>query len=393
MANDSEGDRPKPPPDYRVYRSRRGLGLSKPDLGSLGDKVRAKRDDQPRRERPQPGLAPQRNRRPWIKWIALGIGGWLLLSLITFAISATIQKGKLADTGGTLGGNPLLAAFPQNILVLGTDVRSDDFAGEEADSEECQEQAASGETPSACAAGARADTLMVLRAGGGAFEKLSIPRDTLASIPGIGSGKINSAYAFGGAELQIETVENFLGININHVAIVDFGGFEDLIDSVGGVKVDLPRKVCNTISEGAFKISIGPGEETLSGDKALALARTRTSTCGAPITDLDRTRFQQLILQGMKERLTDPLRVPYNFVKGPWIGWSAPKAFVSDMGALTMPQFVFAAAIGGDSGTTVLKPLDVGANPLIVPADQCRKAVRKLTGEAPDETPPCSPAA
>ncbi len=123
---------------------------------------------------------------------------------------------------------------------------------------------------------------MVLRAGGGAFEKLSIPRDTLAAIPGFGNDKINSAYAFGGAELQIETVEDFLGIDINHIAIVDFAGFEDLIDSVGGVKVDLDRQVCNEISGGAFRIDLGPGEETLSGEKALALARTRTSTCGEP---------------------------------------------------------------------------------------------------------------
>ncbi|MDQ2676264.1 MAG: LCP family protein, partial [Actinomycetota bacterium] len=221
---------------------------------------------------------------------------------------------------------------------------------------------------------------------------LSIPRDTLAAIPEHGNDKINAAYAFGGAELQIRTVEDFLGIDINHIAIVDFAGFQDLIDSVGGVKVDMPRRVCNTIS-GAFNIDLGPGEETLSGEKALALARTRTTTCGPPISDLDRTKFQQLILQGLKDRLTDPLRLPYNFVKGPLIGWSAPKAFVSDMGALTMPQFVFAAAIGGSSDSTVLKPLDIGANPLVVPLEECVKAVRKLTGEAPENDPLCSPAA
>lgn len=387
MADD---ERPKPPPDYKVYRSRRMPSVGKPDLKSLREKVKPGGPKEPQKRDQRPALEPEKNRPPWLKWIALGVGGWLLLSFLTFAISATIQKSKLADTGDTLGGNPLLAAVPQNILVLGTDVRAEGF-GAEAESDECLEQAASGETPSACAGGARADTLMVLRAGGGAFEKLSIPRDTLAAIPGVGNDKINSAYAIGGAELQIETVEDLLGININHIAIVDFGGFEDLIDSVGGVKVKLTRRVCNEISGGAFKIDLGPGEVTLSGDKALALARTRTSTCGPPLTDLDRTKFQQLILQGLKDRLTDPLRLPYNFVKGPFIGWSAPKAFVSDMGALTMPQFVFAAAIGGSSGSAVLKPLDIGANPLVVPLEQCIKAVRKLTGEAPENDPLCSP--
>ena len=387
----SGGGRPKPPPDYKVYRSRKGLSLGKPDLGSLREKVRPKGGKDP--GRPAPALEPERKRRPWLKWIGIVLGGWLLLSLVTFAISATIQKSKLADTGDTLGGNPLLAVSPQNILVLGTDVRSDEFGGaEETESKECQEQAASGETPSACAAGARADTLMVLRAGGGAFEKLSIPRDTLATIPDHGVDKINAAYAFGGAELQVKTVEDFLGIDINHIAIVDFAGFQDLIDSVGGVKVDLDRQVCNTISGGTFEIDLGPGEETLSGEKALALARTRTTTCGEPISDLDRTQFQQLILQGLKDRLTDPLRIPYNFAKGPLIGWNAPKAFVSDMGALTMPQFVFAAAIGGSSDSAVLEPVDIGANPLIVPLEECISAVRKLTGDPPENDPLCSPA-
>ena len=386
----ADEERPKPPPDYKVYRSRRAPSVGKPDLSSLREKLQPGGSKKPTDER-RPALEPEGKRRPWLKWIGFAVLGWLLISFATFAISATIQKSKLADTGDTLGGNPLLAASAQNILVLGTDVRSDAFAGEEAESDECVEQALSGDTPSACAGGARADTLMVLRAGGGAFEKLSIPRDTLAAIPGVGSDKINSAYAVGGAELQVETVQDFLGIDINHTAIVDFGGFQDLIDSVGGVKVDLARQVCNEISDGAFKIDLGPGEVTLSGEKALALARTRTSTCGPPISDLDRTKFQQLILQGMKDRLTDPLRIPYNFVKGPLIGWSAPKAFVSDMGALTMPQFVFAAAIGGDSDDAVLKPADIGANPLVVPVEECVSAVRKLTGDAPENDPVCSP--
>ena len=71
---------------------------------------------------------------------------------------------------------------------------------------------------------------MLVRAGGGAFEKLSIPRDTFAAIPGAASQKINAAYAFGGAALQIETVEDFLGIDIDHVVILDFEGFADFID-------------------------------------------------------------------------------------------------------------------------------------------------------------------
>lgn len=395
MSPTDEGGPPERP-DYKVYRSRRLPRIGKPELSSLrkkgdGDRKKGREPRGGRRREP----APERERPSWrryLKWAALAALGWLLLSLVAFAISATIQKGKLADTGNSLGGNPLLAAFPQNILVLGTDVRGEEFASaEQVETEECVEAAETGAATVDCADGARADSIMILRAGGGSFEKLSIPRDTLAAIPGVGNSRINAAYRFGGAKLQVETVEQLLGIDINHVAIVDFAGFRDLINAIGGVKIKLDRPVCNEISGGTFRVNLRRGEHTLNGEKALALSRTRSSTCGPPLNDLDRTLFQQLIIQGMKDRLTSPTRAPINFLKGPLIGWNAPRAFVSDMGALQMPQLAFAAAIGGDSTTHVLEPLDPGANPLFVPLENCIKAVRQLTGEAPEQDPLCSP--
>jgi LCP family protein required for cell wall assembly len=389
MGPNDEGNRQEPP-DYKVYRSRRRF--SAPDLDSVREKLgRKPREKAPKEPRRTDEAKPEREGRPWLKWIGFAVLGWLLLSFLAFAISATIQKSKLTDMGDTLDSNPLMAVFPQNILVLGTDIRDTEFgSADQAESEECVEAAATGEGTLDCASGARADSIMVLRAGGGAFEKLSIPRDVLAAIPGFENDKINAAYRFGGAPLMVETVEQLLGIELNHVAIVDFAGFRDLIDSLGGVDVELDKPVCNEISGGAFNINFDAGEVHLNGDKALALARTRASTCST-INDLDRTRFQQQIIQGMKDQLTDPLRIPINFLKGPLIGWNAPKAFVSDMGAFAMPQFVFAAAIGGSSDTEVLEPENVAANPLFVPVENCIEAVRKLTGDPPENDPVCSP--
>ena len=210
---------------------------------------------------------------------------------------------------------------------------------------------------------------MLIRAGGGAFRKLSIPRDAYAEIPGQAPQKINGAYAYGGAALQIKTIEQFLDLEIDHVAIVDFTGFEDLIDAVGGVEVDLPHKLCADISggsgggQGGVTLRLKKGENTLDGEKALAYSRIRKpSECPGPgksaytlgYDDIDREKAQQAVINGIKDRLTDPLRAPYNFVKGPIIGWNAPKAFVSDMGFLTMPQLVLAAAIGGSAPADVL---------------------------------------
>lgn len=400
----SSGDQQGGPdrPDYKVYRSRRGPSLPKPGLPSFGK--RGSSSGKPR-DPGEPGApnGPEqagdgssrtpRRRRPWLRWILLGLAGWLLLSVVAFGVSAQIQKSKLADTGGKLGGNPLLVAFPQNILILGTDVRSDEFASSDAQDDRCVDAAASGATaPDGCVAG-RADTIMILRAGGGAFEKLSIPRDAYAEIPGHDDQKINAAYAFGGAELQVETVEQFLGIEINHVAIVDFGGFRDFINAIGGIEIEMPRPVCNEISGGTYKINLR-GKETLNGDTALALARSRESTCGHGIDDIDRARFQQLILQGIKDRMTNPLRIPRNFLFGPLIAWNAPKAFVSDMGALTLPQLALAAAIGGSSDSSVLQPSGLGpGGSLLISSRNCAKGIKNLTGERPDERPPCSPTA
>jgi LCP family protein required for cell wall assembly len=373
-------------PDYKVYRSRPRLldRVRSPDVESLRERVRG-----PRRAPPKPAT----RRKPWWRWILIALGAWLLLSIVVFAISAEIQKAKLADgakdqLGATI---PLLAVDPQTILVIGTDAREEGTLDGSETSPECLEEAQNGEPPSSGCPGFRADTLLLVRAGGGTFRKLSIPRDSFAEIPGQGAQKINAAYAFGGAGLQIETVEQFLDTQVDHVVIVDFEGFKDFIDAIGGVEVDLPDKLCSEVSGGAeaggFTLNAGPGEVTLGGEEALIFARTRTNNCPEAggsdefdsYDDLDRAAAQQDVLSGIKGRLTSPLRLPYNFIKGPWIGWTAPKALVTDMGALTMPQLVLASIIGGDSETAVLEPSGAGpAGSLIISDEERQAAVDKL---------------
>jgi LCP family protein required for cell wall assembly len=340
-----------------------------------------------------------------LKWVGLAALGWILLSFLAFAVSAQLQAFKLSgDAKAALHGNPFLLVDPQTILVIGTDARPPDTKEPgAAPSEECFEQQSHGDAPHGeCSVGQfRADTLMLIRAGRGAFRKLSIPRDAYAEIPGQSPQEINGAYAFGGAALQIEAVEQFLGIEIDHVAIIDFTGFEDLIDAVGGVEVDVPQKICIDISGGAgggqggFTLRLGKGENTLDGEQALTYARARKpSECPGPgasaytlgYDDFDREAAQQAVINGIKGRLTDPLRLPYNFVKGPIIGWEAPKAFVSDMGFFTMPQMVLAAGIGGSGPTDVLcaGPL-AGCPPgpsgsVEVPDSVRQKAVNRLIG-------------
>jgi LCP family protein required for cell wall assembly len=401
----SDEQRPPEPPEYNVYRSRKGLfsRLKGADLSGLRDRARL-----PSRK-PRGGGGPRLPRGPRapfglrrvFKWLALAALGWILISFLAFAVSAQLQSFKLSgEASEELSGDAMLLPSAQTILVLGTDARPPG-SGDKDVSEECFEQQSKGEKPhDPCFEGEfRADTLMLIRAGGGAFRKLSIPRDAFAEIPGHMPTKINAAFAFGGAALQIRAVEQFLGIEIDHVAIVDFTGFEDLIDAVGGVEVDVPVKLCADISGGAgggqggVTLRLGKGENTLDGEKALAYSRIRkVSECPGPgksayafgYDDLDRERAQQEVINGIKGRLTDPLRLPYNFVKGPIIGWEAPKAFVSDMGFLTMPQLVLAAGIGGSAPAEILcgtPQTECGPGPegsIEVPQSERQRAVDKL---------------
>jgi LCP family protein required for cell wall assembly len=369
-------ERPPEPPEYNVYRSRRGLlaRLRGAEIPSFKKELpwRRKGDGSEEPERPRPKRAPFDVKRV-LKWVAIAAFGWILISFLAFAVSAQLQAFKLSgEAKDALHGSPFLLFNAQTILVLGTDARPPDTKEPgAAPSQQCFEQQEKGEAPhEPCEQGQfRADTLMLIRAGAGTFNKLSIPRDSFAEIPGEAPQKINAAFAFGGAALQIKTIENFLNLKIDHVAIIDFTGFEDLIDAVGGVEVDLPHKLCADISGGAghgqggITLHLPKGEVTLDGQQALAYSRIREpSECPGPgksaftlgYSDFDREKAQQQVINGIKGRLTDPLRIPYNFIKGPIIGWDAPKAFVSDMGFLTMPQLVLAAGIGGSAPTDVL---------------------------------------
>jgi LCP family protein required for cell wall assembly len=401
MADEPKPDRPperSEPPEYTVYKSRPSLRdrIGKPDLSSLRERLSRGRSGGPGDGDDGPG-----DERPWwrraLKWAGLFALGWILLSLLTFAVSAQIQKWKLADgVSKPLDGNPFMLVDPQTILVLGTDVRSGAFAGPaEAEPENCIEAVVSGRPKDGSCKNPpyRSDTIMLIQAGRGTFRKLSIPRDTLAEIPGQGAQKINSAYASGGAKLAIRTVENLLGIDIDQVAIIDFDGFRKFIDTIGGIDVDLPTPVCSSVSDGAFKLDLKEGENHLDGFQAITLARTRENTCGSGEftgTDVERATFQQLILDGIKGKLTSITALPSNFIKGPLIGWEAPKAMVSSMGMLTMPQLVISSAIGGGGGTDVLKPSSTtGAGNLVISPEECQRAAEELLGHKPPHQPDC----
>lgn len=128
----------------------------------------------------------------------------------------------------------------------------------------------------------RSDTLMLLHldADRHAAYLISFPRDMYVPIPGHGKNKINSAYAFGGSELTVSTVQQLLGVKIAHAAVVDFPGIVKITQELGGVTINNPYAFTS------HGYSYPKGSITLSGDRAMWFVRERYAL---PHGDLDRT--------------------------------------------------------------------------------------------------------
>src|SRR5918911_1657689 len=161
---------------------------------------------------------------------------------------------------------------PLGVLVLGVDRRPNSAEGEST----------------------RSDTIMLVRVipATGEVKLLSVPRDLYVEVESGEKDRINTAYAYGGVEKARAVMEDLTGVDIDNYAIVDFEGFEEVIDSIGGVRVD--------VGSGVFPEywNMGEGFERLNGHKALKYARYR----GTPGADLDRIDHQQKLLAALRRQ-------------------------------------------------------------------------------------------
>jgi LCP family protein required for cell wall assembly len=123
---------------------------------------------------------------------------------------------------------------------------------------------------------------------------ISLPRDSWVEVPGYGMTKINAAFSYGGPSLAVQTVERLTDVHIDHLAVVDWDGFRELTDAVGGVTVRVPQ----TVYDSARGITWHAGEHLLNGQEALDYVGQRY---GLPGGDLDRVRRQQVLLATLAE--------------------------------------------------------------------------------------------
>lgn len=143
----------------------------------------------------------------------------------------------------------------------------------------------------------RSDIIMLVsvNASGDKAAVISIPRDTRVKIPGRkGYDKINAAHAYGASGLTIDTVRDFTGLPINHYVEIDFEGFKQIVNALGGVRMNVEKAIHDK-----YAGDVPAGDVLLNGDQALALVRARHDLKSVPGGDLDRVQNQRKFLQAM----------------------------------------------------------------------------------------------
>lgn len=212
-----------------------------------------------------------------------------------------ILIGALVGYGLTLYFRPTLIppAFrigsltePTTVLLLGTDVVYTDQGRRT--NKKIDQNAFTG----------RSDTIMVVRLDPirDTIGILSIPRDTEAVIPDNGRQKINAANAIGGPNLAVRTVSNLLQTQIDHYVVLNVHGLVELVNELGGITVDVPRKMKYMDWTAKLKIDLEPGPHTLTGNQAMGFVRFRHDALG----DIGRVQRQQIFIRAVLQKALNP---------------------------------------------------------------------------------------
>lgn len=206
--------------------------------------------------------------------VAISVGAFIYLDDTLEQAAPNTAEAKAARAAT----RPVLPGEPTNILLIGSDTR-----------------------PSEGDPG-RSDSLIFVRMDPRRdfISMLSFPRDAYVPIPGVGTGKINEAYSYGPAK-TIETVQELTGEPVNYYVIIDFTGFQKLVDEVGGVYMDVDRRYYNkhdgTEAHNYDEIDLQPGYQRLDGANALDFVRYRHTD-----SDYARIARQQMFLSELKRQ-------------------------------------------------------------------------------------------
>jgi LCP family protein required for cell wall assembly len=308
---------------YRVYRGGRVKGR-------VPLETRPARTPEPQRDgrARYKGPGPKRRRRRW-GWGRIALVGvltllllfvvWGVASYVAFAKGVHEANDRLPKKAkaALVKQDGLLLSHPTHILVLGTDhARTNEREGLR-----------------------HSDSMIVLRTDPKhhRLTYLSILRDLRVEIPGYGTQKINAAYQFGGPALAIRTVRAVTGLPINHVVLVDFADFKELIDALGGITVDVPAPILSNRFECPFKTPaqcqrwrgwrFAKGKQHMDGRRALVYSRIRENQLDSKDSDASRAGRQQQVVQAITSRITGP----GTLIELPFVGGDLMKPTATDL--------------------------------------------------------------
>lgn len=231
----------------------------------------------------------------YLKWIGL----ILIVSMLSFALyigyslrideTTSIGKDKEYSLDELRTSNPFKGNEPLHIIVFGIDeTATTDMSAEE--------------NPK------RSDVVMLFTIDPvqKKAQLLSLPRDTYIKVPGHkGKTKLGHAFAYGGVELATQTVEDFMGVEVDYHAIVNYDAVRRLVDAVGGVEVDVPfdYKYEDTYVVPNLIINFKKGKQVLNGDDAVRFLRIRKIYENQ---DIDRIQVQQGFLMKIFDKMKNP---------------------------------------------------------------------------------------
>jgi LCP family protein required for cell wall assembly len=322
-------------------------------------------------------------------------GRWIALTLLVFLLLAAAWGGTtyLAFSRGIDGANErlpksvrpqltkqdgLLTSTPTTIAILGTDGAR--FGGREG--------------------ARRSDSIVLLHTNPRRHRLayLSIPRDLRVEIPGYGTAKINAAFQVGGPTLALKSIRALTGLPVNHVAFVDFDGFRELIDAVGGIEVDVPKRILSTRFDCPFKTQtecsrwdgwrFAKGKQHMNGRRALVYSRIRVNLLDPAENDLARARRQQQVIQATADKLTSVGPA----LKMPFIGDDVVKPLATDLSAGQLLQlgWVWFRADSSDALHCRLggEPATIGGESVILASEDNVGTIAMFTGRAAPLPPP-----
>ena len=332
------------------------------------------------------GPKPARKRRRWRRRILWALIGVILLFLVWAVLGYLAFRSGIKDANKRLDPLAARALTPQkglllsnasNILVLGADTGSKSRQGTQG----------------------RADTIILIRTDpdNHRIALLSIPRDLRVEIPRHGTEKINAAYAFGGPTLALKTVERVTGLRMNHVVVVDFSTFGEVVDALGGVTINVPRPILSNKFEcprhtqaqcarwPGWRFRKGP--QTMDGRTALIYSRIRENQLNPSESDFTRGERQQAVIQAIADKTTSFS----TFLKAPFIGDDLVSPLATDLSAGQILQLAWVKRRTPSSGWLRCRLggtiANIGGASYVIGSEENVSVIAMVTGESAPQPP------